>query len=253
MKTILYILLFLGVSFGGKAQDTSPKNLFNQATQAYADEAYDKAIATYNQLLEQGQTSAALYYNLANAYYKLNQVAESIYYYEKALQLSPNDKDIHNNLSFAKNMALDAIEEQPKTGLTRIYDKLSSIFDTTTWAWLSILFMLLGSLCIGVYFFAGSSFKKRLFFSFSMLGFFLGILTSVVAFQQQQYLQANTYAIVFEEEVSVKSEPNNSSSNAFLLHAGTKVEVLDSFNTFVKIALADGREGWITEKAIKQL
>jgi hypothetical protein len=60
-------------------------------------------------------------------------------------------------------------------------------------------------------------------------------------------------AIVFAEVVSVKSEPNTAAQDAFVLHAGTKVYVLETLNNFKKIQLIDLKEGWIEKSAIKEL
>jgi len=65
--------------------------------------------------------------------------------------------------------------------------------------------------------------------------------------------QSKKYAIVFAEESTVRSEPNPQSSNAFLLHEGTKIKILDNFNGFYKIELADGRQGWVKENDLKTL
>lgn len=98
--------------------------LFDQATEAYNVGEYQKAIESYEKILENGEHSANLYYNMGNAYYKQNQIAPSIYYYEKALLLQPNDPEIENNLAYAKNMTLDAIESLPETGLSKIYHNI---------------------------------------------------------------------------------------------------------------------------------
>ena len=114
MKKLLSVVIFLFglVAFGQN------ETLFNQATEAYNEGAYQKAVDNYLEILDNGQHSAELYYNLGNSYYKLNQIAPSIYYYEKALLLRPNDEEIKNNLAYANNMTLDAIETLPETGLS---------------------------------------------------------------------------------------------------------------------------------------
>ena len=103
-------MFFILGSIQGQAQ-----GLFNEAAQNYKNEAYKKAIEQWNTILDNGQHSAALYYNMANAHYKLNQVGPSIYYYEKALALAPNDAQIKTNLVFAQNAKVDAITPLPKT------------------------------------------------------------------------------------------------------------------------------------------
>ena len=66
-------------------------------------------------IIENGYHSSEVYYNLGNANYKIGNVAEANFYFEKANMLSPNDKMIMNNLEFAKNMTMDSIETLPKT------------------------------------------------------------------------------------------------------------------------------------------
>src|SRR5690606_15485144 len=102
MKKLLFIIILWTIPVS--AQNES---LFEKANSAYNGGAYETAISNYEQILENGETSAALYYNLANSYYKLNNLAPSIYYYEKALQLNPNDSDIKNNLEIAQNLVID--------------------------------------------------------------------------------------------------------------------------------------------------
>ena len=61
-------------------------------------------------ILETGKHSSELYFNLANAHYKLNNIDPSLYYYAQALLLNTNDDDIENNIAFAKNMTIDEID-----------------------------------------------------------------------------------------------------------------------------------------------
>ena len=109
-KAFLVVVTFL-LSFTTYAQQTDL--LFKAGNDHYAQGRYQEAIDAYKRILDQKVESAALYYNLANANYKLNNVAPTIYYYEKALQLAPSDPDIRNNAAFAENMKIDAIESLP--------------------------------------------------------------------------------------------------------------------------------------------
>ena len=123
MKKYLFILIIV------LAQSAYPQGeiRFDSATVAYNKGDYEKAISFYMEILEEDQHSAALYYNLGNSYYKLNQIAPSIYYYEKALLLDPNDKEIRSNLVYAQNMTLDAINPLPETTLSRFYKQVTGI------------------------------------------------------------------------------------------------------------------------------
>ena len=96
------------------------KRYLNKANTLYNEGKYVKLLINTRQLLETDNHSAELYFNLGNANYKLNNIAPSIYYYEKALQLKPNDKDIKNNIAFARNMTIDAIDTIPEVGFSKL-------------------------------------------------------------------------------------------------------------------------------------
>ena len=111
MRTL--VLLFLVSFFLGGAQVELD---FEKANSLYNEGVYAAAIQAYENILNKGLHSAEVYYNLANCYYKQNNVGHSIYYYEKALVLAPKDKSILNNLAFAQKMTVDKIEPVPEAG-----------------------------------------------------------------------------------------------------------------------------------------
>ena len=95
VKRLIFLVMF---SFSAISFDqTTPEFLFNEGNKAYNVADYENAISLYEQTLKMGKHSADLYYNLGNANYRLNKVAESIYYFEKAKLMRPKDKDILTN------------------------------------------------------------------------------------------------------------------------------------------------------------
>jgi len=228
--------------------------LFSQGNSLYNEGKFQDAINTYESILDTENHSSELYFNLANAYYKLNRIAPSVYYYEKALQLSPNDKDIKNNMSFAKNMTIDAIELIPEMGFSKITKNIINRFSFDVWAILSVVFVVLFVVLFLTYYFSYSTNRKRLTFLSSILSLFLVLITLMFAFQKYEYEQNDNPAIVFALESEIKSEPNLRSEIAFKLHEGTKVQVLEIYNeNWTKIKLADGKTGWISSQDIKEL
>jgi tetratricopeptide (TPR) repeat protein len=238
------------IAFLGNAQNEA---LFNRATESYNNGDYEKAIANYSEILENGQHSAALYFNLGNAYYKLNQIAPSIYNYEKALLLAPSDKEIKNNLAYARNMTLDAIEVLPETGLLKIYKSITGIMTFDQWSYTAVVFMILFVLLYIAFYYFNYATKKRIAFIASIASLFISILAVVFAFIQRNDFEADQPAIVFDNEVQIKAEPNKRSEAIFVLHEGTKVNVQDELNEWKKIRLVDGKTGWLTSESIKML
>ncbi|WP_397363985.1 tetratricopeptide repeat protein [Olleya sp. R77988] len=248
MKTLVYIVLFF---FGSLTAQNA--TFFDEANALYNDANYEEAITKYESILKTKQHSAELYYNLANAHYKLNNIAPSIYYYEKALQLKPNDKEILNNIAYAKNMTVDAIQTVPQLGLSRFFNKVTHTLSFDNWAKLAIVLMVVFVVLFLVYYFNNGTTSKRLTFVFSFVFLFLSLFSLGLAFQKQTLDTKNNPAIVFAQESEVKTEPNLGGSEAFLLHEGTKVQVLDTINNWKKIKLADGKTGWIVASDIKLL
>ncbi|MCF6294410.1 MAG: tetratricopeptide repeat protein [Flavobacteriaceae bacterium] len=250
MKKIIYILTLL-ISTFTIAQNNE---LFAKGNSLYNDGKYQDAINIYERILDTKNHSAELYFNLANAYYKLNRIAPSVYYYEKALQLSPNDKDIKNNLAFAKNMTIDAIEVIPEMGFSKITNSIINKFSFDVWAMLSVAFVVLFAILFLTYYFSYTTNKKRLAFLSSNLSLLLVLITLVFAFQKYDFDKKNKPAIIFAHESEIKSEPNLRSEIAFKLHEGTKVQVIEIYNeNWTKIKLTDGKTGWIPSQDIKEL
>ena len=130
----------------------------------YNNAEYAKALEYYQRILDSGKHSAELYFNMGNAHYKLENVAESIYFYEKALLLSPGDAEIKNNLGYAQNMRLDAIEKLPKTALQQFYSSTVSVLSMDQWAYLSVFFIIAFILCFSTYYLLNIAIRKRVFF-----------------------------------------------------------------------------------------
>lgn len=241
--------LFLGLMFYVLPTFAQQGNmdLFDKANSLYNKGEYQLAIEGYLKISESGQHSAELYYNLANAYYKLNQIAPSIYYYEKALILNPGDEDILNNLKYAQNMTIDSIDEMPKTGFDRLVSSTVDVFSHRTWAIGSILFMVLFVVMFLLYYFSSYHRWKRLYFVLSFLMLLIAIGAALGAYKQYTIQNSKTLAIIFAKETSVTSEPNLGSEEIFQLHEGTKVNVLDSLGQWKKIRLSDGKVGWLPQ------
>lgn len=246
MKIIyLFFLLISSMVMG--------QSVFDQGNEHYRKGNYEEAIRSYESIIRDGKHSCDLYFNLANSYYKLSQIGPSIYYYEKALLISPNDKDIQNNLKFAKAKTIDEIKEVPKVGFEKLLQNITGLFHYNSWSLLAIGFSVLFFLLFLGYYFSGASLYKRIFF----LGMFIipiFIVLSVFSawFEHHLYEQEQP-AIVFAEVIEVKNEPRENATEAFTIHEGTKVFIMESLDNWHKIQLADESEGWISAESIKPL
>ena len=250
-----YLLSLLAIAFyllPASAQ-LSNEELFAQAGSAYNRGDYQEAVDNYQRILAKGKASASLYYNLANAYYKQEEVAPSIYYYEKALQLAPEDKAIQTNLRYAQQMALDEIVPLPKIWSQRVVAALSRWNSPNGWGGWAIGSMWLFVGCFFGYYFLQQIRYKRLFFTLMIVALFVSVASFFLGKTVSKYTEANHYAILFDKEVRLYEQPNTYSKEVFALHEGTKVEILDKVQEWYKLKVADGRIGWAKKHSVKKL
>ncbi|MGY8885319.1 MAG: tetratricopeptide repeat protein [Flavobacteriales bacterium] len=249
MKRLLYILLFL-FSISSTAQNVS---LFEQGKERYKQEKYQEAINSWMKIVANGEHSANLYFNLGNAHYKLNNVGPSIYYYEKAAQLSPLESDIKTNLAFAENARIDAIEPLPKTIFSKWHKTVSSFLNYNGWAWVAVSFSSLFALLFLLYYFSNTERRKRLLFISSTVSLFVFLASLAMAFQVKGESLNDNPAIIFAESTDVKSEPKMGSEVVFILHEGTKVQIIEQDDNWVRIKLVNGKDGWLPTTDLKPL
>ena len=249
MRTL--VLLFLVSFFWGGAQGELD---FEKANSLYNEGGYAAAIQAYENILNNGLHSAEVYYNLANCYYKQNNVGHSIYYYEKALVLAPKDKSILNNLAFAQKMAVDKIEPVPEAGFLNFINAYARLLPLDAWAVVCVGLMLVFIGFFTAYYLSSSTRKKRLFFLLGSLSVFALFIALSLTFQKERLLNTENYAVVFSQAVDVRLEPNLKSESVFRLHEGAKIRLLESFQeTWSKIKLSDGKTGWISNSAFRAL
>ncbi|PHR73700.1 MAG: hypothetical protein COA67_02945 [Lutibacter sp.] len=249
MKNSIFLLLV----FSTFAFAQTAENLFTDANELYKKGSYTEAIELYKKVEGLKVHSDDLYFNLGNSYYKLNKVASSIYYYEKALKLNPANADVITNLAFAKRMKIDAIEVMPKTIFQKFSDSFIYKLTYNSWAWLAVILSFLGAILFLLYHFSYSSGKKLLYFNTSILSAILMIFTVVFAYKSYDYEVNTKSAIIFKQTTEIKNAPTLNSDTVFELHEGTKVQVLDAIDNWKKIKLADGKIGWIVADDMKEI
>ena len=150
-------------------------------------------------------------------------------------------------------MTLDAIETMPETGLSKVYKSITNKLSFDQWAYIGVLFMFLFVVLYILFYYFRFSLRKRWAFIGSLIALFVSIVALTLAFVQYSDFNENQPAIVFADEIGIMSEPNDNSSEVFVLHAGTKVHVLDQLEDWKRIRIPDGKSGWVPSGNIKLL
>ena len=242
---ILYIILLLSNTQG-------LDSIFDQSNAFYTDGKYQMAIDGYQDILNSGYESAELYYNLGNAYYKLNNIPESNFFYEKARSISPTDEDILINLSFAQNLRIDKIEKLPITQTQNFKINILNLLSEKGWSVLLIILAWIACVSFVLYLSVNNSGNKRIFFT-QFIILMIGFIVVFTINYEKKNLNNEKFAIIYDKEIEVWSEPNKISELKFLLHEGTKVKQVDTIQDWVNIQLENGTLGWIQSSSIKTL
>lgn len=243
------ILFFLLFAVQLSALSTSKAIADNE----YSKGNYQQAIADYNELLKKG-ASADVFYNLGNAYYRTGNIPQAILAYERALMLSPGDRDIRFNLQFVRNKTIDKVIPRSEMFFVTWYRSLVNIMSVDGWAWLSIVSVAIALFLFLLFLFGSRVYLRKSGFYGALVFMVLFVLSNVFAYQQRQQFVERHSAIVVAPTVNVKKTPADSSGDAFVIHEGTKVDVIDrTMRDWRNIELADGREGWIKASHIEDI
>ena len=258
------ILLFLGLQLfalsfvdvkvqAANISNTKIESIKDSADTNYQKGIYTQAIKAYQELLKVGE-SATLHYNLANAYYKTNNLALAVLNYERALHLSPNDKGIRANLQFVNSKLVDNFVPESQAPLVSFYYSVINAVTTTGWAILSLVALCLFVATFLIYRYVSSLKFQKISFTIAMLSVVLFILSNLFAYQQKRKLSEHNEAIVMSSKAEVFKTPNNSAKTEIILHEGTKVKIVDSdIKNWFEVSLPDGRSGWIKASLLERI
>ena len=222
-----------------------------QADSAYAQGHYQQAVKDYEQLLKQG-VSAELYYNLGNSYYRMDEMPRAVLNYERALLLSPGDRDIRFNLQMARSKTIDKITPESEMFFVTWYRSLVNLTSVDGWARLALVALALAIVLALLYLFSSPIWLRKVGFfgAFGLLLLF--IVANFFAYVQKQSFVARSGAIIMSPAVTIKSTPAKQGTDLFILHEGTKVEITDgTMKQWKRIRVADGKEGWLETSQIE--
>lgn len=223
------------------------------ANQAYADQQYIEAATLYESLLAEEGHAPELYYNLGNAYYKMNELGKAILNYERALKLVPNYADAKFNLEFTNQQIVDNIVVTDSFFLKKWMLALIQLFNTNTWFIIATAFFILSLIAVVLFIFAGQKSTRKIAFYMGLF-FLIGSISSL-AFSKIQYNNTlyHQEAIIMTGAVLVKGSPDASGTELFELHEGTKVSVASELGDWYEIRLVNGNIGWVESKHIEKI
>lgn len=233
--------------------DPTPDQLWDLANTAYVNGDYHAAAEYYEAIRALGLNSVKLYYNLGNAYFKEGRLGESILNYRRALRLSPGSDDIRYNLGVAEARTKDNIEAIPEFFLTTWVRGVRHTMSCTAWSLFSLAALVCALSLFLTYLLARRLSLRKTGFYGTLIAFVLFILTTWFALGVRREMLDDSQAVVMSLSTAVKSSPDKSATDLFVLHEGTLVEITNRLDDWCEITIADGKKGWLESKTIETI
>jgi tetratricopeptide (TPR) repeat protein len=244
-----FFLLVLAVAVVQSASaQTDVNDVVTQANAAYQSGDYDTAISLYESLVASGAHDGAIYYNLGTAYYQTGDQTRALLNYRRAQNWIPRDSDLNANMALIRAQRLDVQSEE--TGLIESLSVLtSSILTLTELGWIALgvwaLWFLL--LSVGILRKRWGDFLRPLLIVLAVVA-----VAGVTLLASRMYVNANAPgAVVVETIVTAMSGPGETYLELFQLHTAAELRLLETNGNWVRIALPDGRQGWLPRNSLE--
>lgn len=227
---------------------------YSAGNQAYLDGDYQRAVENYRRLVDAGIRSPNLYYNLANAYFRLGRKGLAVLFYERALQLDPGNEAAKFNLRLVRKSLIDklvmpvggAVGEPPWHSFVRRFS-----LDGLTW-----LFLSLYTLAFLVALWRRLSKResaRRLLFWLNVPLLTLVLLAGLL-FAGRLYLHRKVHhAVIIQPVVQLREGPDRHAKVLAEVHEGLKVRLLAESGSFVRVRLSNGVEGFVQEEFLGRI
>jgi tetratricopeptide (TPR) repeat protein len=245
MKKIIYLIV-LFFSLGLNAQNN--EQLFEAGNKYFSNKEYELALKNYLAIENKKAFSVELYYNIGNTYFRLNEYANSILYYERGLKLDPKNKNLNLNLKVAKSRLKGEVYIVPNFFLINWKNSIANLFTPNIWKLISILLLTACGVVFVIYYFSINQ-KTILFYCFILLTLLFSI-SIFSGFTRQNQINDKAHAIVFGDRTIGKDSPEENSSDKIKMFKGQKIRIIDKDNNWVKVKTEDGKEAWIEDKDI---
>jgi tetratricopeptide (TPR) repeat protein len=240
------ILIFFSyiIVFQLFAQDELIKNAEN----SYKKGNYKESINYYKTLIKKNYKSEKIYYNLANAYFKINDFGNAVLYYEKALKTAPNDKEVLKNLKVSRKKIDSPIEAIPEIIPIKFLRSISKVLSPDEWAVLALINIILVLILLFFKWIREKKINPVLLYS----SLSLTILIIIFMFISNITANDNSFAVIFQKKRAF-SAPSDKSEVLYEMPSGDKIKIIDSVGIWYEIELINKEKAWILKGNIERI
>ncbi len=140
---------------------------------------------------------------------------------------------------------LDRIEVVPEFILVKWVRDVKYLLSSNAWAWIALAALFLVAVLLLAFRFGRSRGGRTTAFVFACLALLAGIVAYLFSLSERGDVMRESEAVIMQPVTSVKSSPGEEGKSLFILHEGTKVQILDKLGSWDKVEISDGRQGWL--------
>ena len=244
---VFFIFLFFMVGFLYAKEDgkdkTVNKEIYQKAINFYKAKDYSSAIRNYNILILNGIRNSDIYYNLSLSYTRLGEYGKASLNIERALRLSPRDKDIRS-----LRLELSRIIKEPKENIAeKIISQLKLVSSLNELTIILFTIFFISCFFISLYCF----YYKKIYIKVAtiLLACFVVIVPLIYMKINDELLSKEAVIIV---KTPVRNKPIKNEEASFEIVAGRKVTILQELGRWKNIKSSiDGFSGWVDKSSLE--
>ena len=232
--------------------------------EAYNNKEYADAVEAFESVVANGHASADVYYNLANAYFKLGQqgdtssrlfaegeLGRAVLNYERALKLDPTMDDARYNLDIAKDLTNDT-EAVPESFIVRLWHSLAGAMTTNGWATLSLSSLFVTVVLVLLYLLHGAIVVRKVAFFLAIAAVIIFILATALSLTQLGAATDSHRAVILTNDTTpVHASPDSGSKIIRQPSQGVTVEIERTQGDWTEVRFADGEKGWLRTHSVE--
>ncbi len=235
---------FTGVPVHGQSLERAVQQ-FDDGNNLFQQGDFRDTVEAYRAAVDAGYVSGALYYNMGNAYFRLDEIGQAIRYYEKAGRLLPESSELDHNLALARQRTADSFSRLPEPFWRPVWDGLLEVLSPTALFLLGLLFYAAAAGALGMRIRGGTSpWLRRIMLLAGSLALCLVILAFSASYERARAARA----VILSDEVTLLDRPDGSASGV-RVHEGTVVDVVSTRAAWSEVRLPNGTRGWLQSTA----
>lgn len=245
MKALLTLLALLPLFTASLAVSS-----VEEGTEAMKNKDYAKAIAVYQSVLDQGESSGELHYNIGVAHAEMGALGQALWHFHLADKAGLSSPELKHNMQLVSEQRTDEIEVIPEFFLSRWRKAWTSMLSSNVWSILALIFLLGGIGGLYLWRTAPERAQRKRGFSIGLPLMLLSIILAWSAYSSAQDALYPSDGVVLAKQIDLRSAPDAASAGILTIHEGIDIDVQDEIGDWMKVRLLNGQEGWLPKAEI---